>query len=621
MTENQENVKKCKFCYEKKMKEEILRSNCCKKIICTKCIKSQLTKELENKTNDYDYDHRLKCPLCDMEIKDDKILKFSLDYDDYRHYQITFLNKRRCKMCKAFKEKNDVFKSPSCKHRICKICLKSYFSNLKIPNRQAKCPLSKCIEEFTLPQEIFDFSIAKSEKNNENIENTNVIIEKNFIQKNNVMNSLAIYNNFLCQICHVEKPLNEMINLQCGHPFCKYCIVEYSNSKINEGAVSQSQLFCPGIDCKKPLNYFMLKENLSKKAFEKYDFLLTKQLICQNKTVSCPKCQLTYQLEKEMKFFSCSKCKTEYCSNESCRKPKKSSNQKDCDCLKKINVEENDFQKYVTENKLKKCPVCLIYIEKSKNCNYMRCLSQICQGKTVFCYLCGQKLDPKNSESHFLGNSVYSSCISKKIEVNKEAIPKKIDDHQEKIVGPKIVEKKQNINNPPKRNLIFMFDKCFGCEENLTNDNKNHYQISLKPLDINFLLICCNNQQKKLFCLLCKLELSFENDFLDHLQSHSKDSIDIKGIQGVFEPEYVKNKKKQKQQKNNNPEDLIDHRYFSCCYCKNKSTNQHKMFEINGINVPLCKNKFPFVAYCKECQNLISINDVKNHYMRFHEKK
>lgn len=621
MIENQENLKKqCKLCFEKKNKDEILNSDCCKKRICLKCLKSALTKELNNQIKVSHYDHTLKCPNCGVEIRNDKILKSSLGYDDYQKYQIYFLNKRRCKMCKTFKEKNDIFKIPSCKHRICTICLHNVFSNLKISNLQTKCPLSKCSEEFIIPQELFYEGFrSKNEKNNENFENIeniknieskNGIIEKNFIQKNNMQNSLSSYNNFLCQICNYEKPVNEMINLQCGHPFCKFCIIEYSSSKIDEGAVSQSQLFCPGINCKKPLDYFLLKENLSRKVFEKYDFLLTKQSISQIKTVSCPKCQLTYQLEKETNFFLCNQCKTEYCSNEACLKPKASTKQNNCDCVKKTNVEDKIFQQYVTENNLKKCPVCRIYIEKSRNCNYIRCLSQVCQGKTTFCYLCGEKLDPKNPASHFLNNSLYSRCVSKKNEVAKEVVLKKEYNHQENRI-----EKKAN-NNFEKKNSIFRLEECLHCKEKLLDDNKNHYQIFVTPLEIDFLFICCKNSQTKLFCLLCLLELSFENDFLEHLQSHTKDSINIKEIQGIFKPEDFKNKKKKKN--NVNSENLVDDRLFSCYYCKNKQ-KRHLMFEINGFNLPLCKkNKFPFLAYCKECKNLISINEVKNHYTSFH---
>lgn len=78
-------------------------------------------------------------------------------------------------------------------------------------------------------------------------------------------------------------------------------------------------------------------------------------------------------------------------------------------------MEEERFNEFVAENSLQKCPECGFAIQKiQKSCNYITCPSQLCLKKIIFCYLCGQKLDRSNIESHYLDGNTYAICHNSK---------------------------------------------------------------------------------------------------------------------------------------------------------------------------------------------------------------
>jgi len=107
-------------------------------------------------------------------------------------------------------------------------------------------------------------------------------------------------------------------------------------------------------------------------------------------------------------------------------------------------------------------------IEKTKNCNFIRCENQICEKKTVFCYLCGEQLKETKLNEHFIQNSPYNNCHKfeekKLIEAqipkeynSKQETPKKLNNITEKRNGEQI--RKSDLNNEKsKEEIIERFD-------------------------------------------------------------------------------------------------------------------------------------------------------------------
>lgn len=49
----------------------------------------------------------------------------------------------------------------------------------------------------------------------------------------------------------------------------------------------------------------------------------------------------------------------------------------------------------------RRCPTCLIPIEKESGCNFMTCRSVQCNGKSYFCFICGEVLKSGDHFKHF----------------------------------------------------------------------------------------------------------------------------------------------------------------------------------------------------------------------------
>ena len=215
--------------------------------------------------------------------------------------------------------------------------------------------------------------------------------------------------------------------MTCEHRFCRNCLISEWTLKINNGQVDKTLLKCPTVSCKIEIDYHILKGNLDKKTFDKYEKFLLSHILLEasnkgeqkEKTVICPnpKCSQTFYIWEEADLFKCPQCNLKYCAKEDCKGEWKLHEGKSCQQFKALRKNRSTVQEEIMiadfeyiEKNYKKCPVCGIPIENTKNCNYVRCESGRCQKKTVFCYLCGESLNEEKIKFHYMSGNPFLGC-------------------------------------------------------------------------------------------------------------------------------------------------------------------------------------------------------------------
>ena len=318
----------CVICGEKSKKYK--KFTCCSKVICLGCLRNSLGKRLKRAA-------MLKCPNCKNRLEENEILE-DLDEEQQKMYN-SIMKRKKCRICKVYKEANDdIWKLEACEHKICRNCLKDYLKisvfskNTKMSN--IICPVRQCHHLISLAQfkNMDDFKeineqISKKEK--EDYEEEKNLEKPNLSQKITCFEDLRHDN---CEICAYDCEIVDMITLECEHRFCKNCILKYLKMKLNEGLITENHMICPREGCKISINYNILKVNLPKDLFEKYDTLLFKHTVAnpqnpnkdKNKfeeiTIYCPKCSIEYIIDTNSSFFECVNCKDTYCANKKCMK-------------------------------------------------------------------------------------------------------------------------------------------------------------------------------------------------------------------------------------------------------------------------------------------------------------
>lgn len=138
------------------------------------------------------------------------------------------------------------------------------------------------------------------------------------------------YADNLCIICFSEELLNgNSYRLQCGHRFCNQCMKSYLENLINQAKVNDIKCLHPG--CIEFINEKVVKDNVSKLAFEKYLKFTKRQTYLNNINnglVPCvyPDCEewISYKngenpfLICEYGHRFCAKCKKDWHKPGSC---------------------------------------------------------------------------------------------------------------------------------------------------------------------------------------------------------------------------------------------------------------------------------------------------------------
>lgn len=334
--------------------------------------------------------------------------------------------------------------------------------------------------------------------------------------KNEKLNDLD--KKFFCNICLSEVPFSETLELSCLHRYCLECLTIQWTNLITIGHISEKNLKCPLESCSQPISYYELKSNLNEKLFQKYEDFSLKFIISNNekeKVVTCPnpKCEKKiYYIYSEADYFTCKECKNKYCAK--CYGIYPDHEEMTCENFKnlKLTPEEKAFRNEIRNKGLMDCPFCGSYVEKTAACNSIRCKSAKCQGKKVFCYLCGTGLNEELDHfNHFERNNPYNMMCNG-LKQNKKLLEEKIKrgllDEDEEI---------DEVENLKK--------KCPKCGEN----NPKIFEYIDNFLNNTGLGNCSSNVCKgKKYCLKCYGEIK-EEKLIEHFKlpdCTKKNSID-----------------------------------------------------------------------------------------------
>ena len=231
-------------------------------------------------------------------------------------------------------------------------------------------------------------SLNSLNSQNDNIMNNNIQNNNN----NQLQNEEEEINPNECPICmgEFENPL-EMEN--CRHKFCFECFHSYLINLININNIDN--IPCPKKNCaNKHLSEEFFSQYLSEREFFKYRQFKSQKLIARDsKKIFCPQCDSYAQIEQGIEKYesnnpnyrkSILRCMNghKFCS---CGRPLHEN-----DCFK----DENEFRELIKKEKIKKCPKCGFFINKTSGCNHMTCGNPTC--KYEFCWICMNEAIPNH---------------------------------------------------------------------------------------------------------------------------------------------------------------------------------------------------------------------------------
>lgn len=207
---------------------------------------------------------------------------------------------------------------------------------------------------------------------------------------------------FTCTICHSIYKISDSITLPCDHRYCKNCLKNYLENKINEAKVTKEDLSCPEGNCVAiDTNY--IKSIVDAEMFNKYEHFSMERWTPKLKSgeifYSCNgvNCNFKIVLGKDIEEFECPKCRKICCpkckeevhKNLTCEEHKKK---------KKDALEEEEFNQALKSFGYIRCPWCGTGIEKISGCKYVTCSSSQCRGQKYLCFDCRNGLSLDHQE-------------------------------------------------------------------------------------------------------------------------------------------------------------------------------------------------------------------------------
>jgi len=448
-----------------------------------------------------------------------------------------------CQMCFQGFNPNDSIKM-ECSHSFCNNCIKQKIQERCLKTKEIekilKCLENDCLEPMSLDNlkavisDKLHSQLFKMQPEFPKLPLTNQSVSYKEKTPKAISNLSISYDPYKlkldCGICLEKVKIDECLTLNCDHKFCLKCLLSEWTFKINNGQVDKTLLKCPTEGCKKEIDYHILKGNLDKITFEKYEkFLLSHTLLeasnkgteKKEKTVICPnpKCGQTSYIWEEADTFKCPQCNQKYCAKEDCKGDWKLHQGKSCQQFKALKKNKSTAQeimiadvKYIEKN-YKKCPVCGIPIEKTKNCNYVRCESAKCQKKTLFCFLCGQFLNEKEIKFHYMNENPFLGCKN----LNNQ-VPNEFSENNDRqtlkamtCFNGKMVPQNQNKNFPK---ILFNCPKC----NNKITESFSPIKNERAEILGSFFLCKSPKCNPTFFCGICNLNINSE----ENIEKHSK---------------------------------------------------------------------------------------------------
>ena len=222
------------------------------------------------------------------------------------------------------------------------------------------------------------------------------IIENNDININNNNNQI---DNNICPICLGE--ITEPVEIEtCHHKYCRECFKEYLLDLIKTKKIEK--IPCPTKSCfEKELKEEFFSQYLTEEEYFKFRTVRSQiEILKDPKKMFCPFCD-SYALIPNYENFKLDPNDSKYRkSTMTCTK-----GHKFCSCGIALHEgdcyrDNDDFQKFLINEKVKQCPKCGFYIKKVNGCNHMTCGNSAC--KFEFCWLCMQEAVP--------GHFQYGKC-------------------------------------------------------------------------------------------------------------------------------------------------------------------------------------------------------------------
>ena len=197
-----------------------------------------------------------------------------------------------------------------------------------------------------------------------------------------------------CPICFCETPPHEAVKLSgsCGHDFCVECLTTFVREKVKVGEVLGENLSCPCVEptrCAVALTPQDVKRCLETPAdIERYDRLALQRCVeAEDGLGACPTsgCPFVFAWEEDNRKLECPLCVKSFCLVCRCEPWHRGVR------CEQFQAERGDpdaseaaFAAFAKNQKLRQCPKCKFFVEKSSGCDAMHCRCNL-----VFCYKCG----------------------------------------------------------------------------------------------------------------------------------------------------------------------------------------------------------------------------------------
>ena len=206
-----------------------------------------------------------------------------------------------------------------------------------------------------------------------------------------------------CPICYCEYTNKDGVLLSdCGHKFCQDCFAQYVQTKAKDREVLPTQLVCPHHDDKDgKCGQALAQQDIMAclKTDEDRDrylrLSLSRTVDQQDNMGCCPTagCSFLFEWDSENRKLDCPLCHQTYClvcqtgpwhAGVRCEQFQQQQKQEGNATASGGSDGDTEFQNFAAQRKLKQCPKCKFWVEKSSGCNAMHCRCNL-----VFCYQCG----------------------------------------------------------------------------------------------------------------------------------------------------------------------------------------------------------------------------------------
>ncbi|CAD8113857.1 unnamed protein product [Paramecium sonneborni] len=178
-----------------------------------------------------------------------------------------------------------------------------------------------------------------------------------------------------CGICLGEYQ-DKQKALNCRHEFCKQCLQNYLDNKINNGQVLEIE--CPQQKCDNYFNDEIIKSLVNDEQYQKYEKFKRQKLLDRDETVRwCVRPGCDKYIKGKSLLSNTVKCE---CGQEICYECRREDHP-GMTCEEAL---DKYYEQTLKQLVIQRCPKCKAPIQKKEGCNHMTCY----QCRFQFCWLC-----------------------------------------------------------------------------------------------------------------------------------------------------------------------------------------------------------------------------------------